>query len=342
MIKTTIRLFINRARQISRSSFTRYGGAPARLAYRLLSPAYSREMNAVFKGIGAYYKTESETGHRHKVRRHVHMLEKGLSMRPRRASFAADYIQETVTDYAKLLRSGPLSTIEGDWFHDVLAAYFEATISSENPRIRAAQLAFDSMALIPRGTECVPRPVGAISHLVDIEALTELAHQRTSVRWYTDQTVSRNVIDKAVDIAMQAPTACNRVPWKLRIFDTTPEVEQIASIAMGTTGFASQLPGIAVLVGDLSAYVNEHDRHLIYIDGSLAAMSFVLGLQAQGVSSCCINWPDVKVRENAMAKQLGLRPWERVIMLVAYGHADESGLTPFSAKVELDTVRSYG
>src|SRR5690606_37757702 len=112
------------------------------------------------------------------------------------------------------------------------------------------------------------------------------------------------------DLAVAAPTACNRVPYRFLVFDDPEQAQRVAKIAGGTTGYADNIPALAVLVGDLSAYVDERDRHLIYIDGSLATMNFLLGLQAQGLASCCINWPDVRRRERKMSELLGLRPYE--------------------------------
>jgi len=111
---------------------------------------------------------------------------------------------------------------------------------------------------------------------------------------------------------------------------------------MGTGGYAHQVPSIVVVVGDLSAFFHERDRHLIYIDSSLAAMAFVLGLEAQGVASCMINWPDIPERDARMRKLLGLANTERVIMLIAYGYADPERLVPFSAKGKIDDIRSFG
>jgi nitroreductase len=101
---------------------------------------------------------------------------------------------------------------------------------------------------------------------------------------------------------------------------------------MGTAGFASNLPALAVVVGDLSAFPLERDRHVIYIDGSLAAMQFMLALETLGLASCPINWPDIDAREAAMAKHLGLKPYERVVMLIGFGYAKDDGLIPFSRK----------
>jgi nitroreductase len=95
-----------------------------------------------------------------------------------------------------------------------------------------------------------------------------------------------------------------------------------------------------VVVADLSAYPFEKDRHIIYIDSALASMQFILAVETQGLNSCAINWPDVERHEREMSERLGLEPYQRPVMLIAVGYADEKGLVPFSEKrVVKDTVR---
>ena len=96
-----------------------------------------------------------------------------------------------------------------------------------------------------------------------------------------------------------------------------------------------------MIVGRQRAYFSERDRHLIYIDGALAAMSFVLALETLGLSSCCINWADIEAQERKMARLLQLEPDERVIMLVAIGYPDPEERVPYSAKKMLHTLRRY-
>jgi nitroreductase len=110
---------------------------------------------------------------------------------------------------------------------------------------------------------------------------------------------------------------------------------------MGTDGYEHQIPGLIVIVGNLAAFFDQRDRHLIYIDGCLAAMGLVYALEAQGVNSCCINWPDLPDREAQMRRLLGMKPYERVVMLIAYGYADTEALVPFSAKRQIKDIRSY-
>ena len=110
---------------------------------------------------------------------------------------------------------------------------------------------------------------------------------------------------------------------------------------MGTMGFYENFPMIVVLVGRLDAYIEERDRHLIYIDGSLAAMSFMYALETLGLSSCPINWPDIPQREKKLAKALNLQPYERAVMFISLGYPDPEGLVPNSKKRSLDHIRSF-
>ena len=115
----------------------------------------------------------------------------------------------------------------------------------------------------------------------------------------------------------------------------------MAAIPFGAAGYGHQIPALAVLVGRLDHYFSPRDRHVIYVDGALAAMGFMYALETLGLSSSVINWPDFEPLEAKMQATLGLDYHERVIMLIAIGHADPEGLVPYSQKKPLDLLRRY-
>ena len=93
-----------------------------------------------------------------------------------------------------------------------------------------------------------------------------------------------------------------------------------------------------MIVGDLSAYPYEKDRHIIYIDSALAAMQFQLALETLGLASCTINWPDIERHEKIMAQELCLEPYERPTMLLSAGYPEESASVPYSEKKTSEDV----
>ena len=316
----------------------------ARLHYTLFSSAFDREMQGVLSGHVLHLENRRSTEPvNYFLRRSIHRLEKGLIMRPYRPVFALSYINETVKAY-RAGRIAGLNTAEIKWAHNVLSRYFQVT--EAHPVIEQARCAFIAIenAAEKKIVDCgyIPYQRNLSQPLpVTTEALAELAWRRRSVRWYEQRPVTRSLIDQAIQIGALSPSACNRQPFEFRIFDDSDLVKKLVRLPGGASGFDSNIPIIAVLVGHLRAYPLPQDRHLIYIDGGLAAMSFIYGLETAGLSSCAINWPDIAEQETAMANMLKLSKDERIIMLIAIGYPDPSGLVPNSKKIELDQLRRY-
>jgi nitroreductase len=173
---------------------------------------------------------------------------------------------------------------------------------------------------------------------VDYQDFLALCRQRRSVRWFEQRAVPREPVLQALQAAAQAPSACNRQPFLFRYFERPEDAQRIAGIAMGTTGYAQNVPALVVLLGDLGCYPEERDRHVPYIDASLAAMQFMLALETLGLASCPINWPDVEWIERRMDQELELPPHLRPVMLIALGYPDPEGGVPFSAKKSSDLL----
>jgi nitroreductase len=320
---------------------TSRSGIVASAHYLFLSRQFRREHRSVLAGRLAYEGgLQSPLRSSPLLRRNVHRLEKGLVMQPRQAVFAEDYIEETVAELARLRASGGLDPIEDKWAADVLAEYF--LVVTDTPPISRARARFEQLGLRtvkkPESAS-TPRPrAHAPLSGVSYEQFLGLCRQRRSVRWFEQRRVPADLVSKALDAAAQAPSACNRQPFLVRYFDDPADAHRIASIAMGTTGYAQNVPAIVVLLGDLSCYPEERDRHVVYIDASLAAMQFMLALETLGLASCPINWPDIEVRERAMAEALDL-PWHiRPVMLIALGYPDPQGGVPFSAKKQSQSL----
>jgi len=314
--------------------------------YFLSFIAFNREQTAVLRGRRDYYRNKGSERLTHvELRRNIHRLEKGLTMRPRRDVFARDYITETIEFYEtaadqRRVTPGTLEQSEMDWAHDVLTEYFRVA-TGEDATISSARARFEAAGYV--GTTDIKK----IPHLkeqlsvVSYDDLEDLVTQRRSVRWFDDRAVPREAIDRALLLGRQAPTACNRLPYEFRIFDDPGLVSTVASIPFGTAGYAQNIPVIAVVVGKLESYFSPRDRHAIYVDSSLAAMQFMLGLETLGLSSSVINWPDFEPLERKMQKTLGLALTDRVVMLIAIGYAHPEGLVPFSQKKELETFRRF-
>jgi nitroreductase len=313
----------------------------ASLYYGVFNRQFRREQRAILAGRRAYYDGLGIAVHSSPLlRRNVHRLEKGLVMRPRQPVFAEDYIGETVEAFLTAELHGLLGADEARWARDVLGSYFAAV--TDTPRIAGARARFlqrdgGPVAASDAAWQPQPRAAGVRSG-VGFDEFLALCQQRRSVRWFLPQAVPRELVLKAVAAAAQAPSACNRQPFLFRYLERPADAQRVAAVPMGTTGYADNVPALIVVLGDLSCFPAERDRHVIYIDAALASMQLMLALETLGLASCPINWPDVESLERRMDRELNLPRHIRPIMLIAIGYPDPRGGVPFSAKKPPDSL----
>ncbi len=315
----------------------------AALYYTFFSGAFWREQRSVVAGLVRYYRNTPESSF-FLLRRNTHRLEKGLLMRPQRTLFALDYLVETVRCYRRCARS-PLAArygIDLAWSRDVLSSFFAQ--AGEHPIVAAARREFDeatSQADDDPSLERIPYRRDLEGPTVSYDDLWMLSRRRRSVRWFLPKPVPRELLDRALLLAAQAPSSCNRQPYNYYIYDQQDIVRELSTFPLGTRGFAENIPVLCVVTGDLSAYFSERDRHGIYVDASLSIMSFLFALESLGLSSCTLNWPDIEALERRIERRLRLPHHRRVIMFIAIGWPDPEGKVAYSQKRDLNELRSY-
>ena len=313
------------------------------LYYATFSAEFRREQGAVLAGRAQYIRELSELRSTSALlRRNTHRLEKGLIMRPRRAVFGANYIAETVTIFRRASEVTTFDPDELQWSFDVLSAFFDAVQPGQNAIVDNARSIFEGLAINKRHDQRVPYQYGDLPPSeISFEQLEVLFRRRRSVRWFDGRSVSVELLNQAVRIASYAPSACNRLPYQFVVANGPELAPRLAALANGTPGWAENIPCTIAVVGDLSAYFAERDRHLIYIDGALASMQFMQACDTLGLATCPINWPDIEGNELAIRKLLDLSESQRTVMLIAVGYADPAGLIPYSEKKRPEVLMRY-
>lgn len=315
----------------------------------IIGHAFDREIMAFTRAVNHYNRKVSRAQVTNiALRRNIHRLEKGLIMENRRPVFALDYIDETVENFALIImqsKAAGTDLREIHWAHDVLSEYFDV-VDTSHSLICKLKMKFEELPEpedIQKQGQLAPYESKNRANLKipSYEEFLSLAQKRRSVRWFSEKKVPREAIDKALSVAALAPSACNRQPFKYRVFDDPVLVKEIANIPFGTAGYADNLPVVIVVTGDLSDFFSARDRHTIYIDASLSAMAFMLALETLGLSSITINWPDFGLLESRMQKKLHLKAYERPVLILGVGYAKDEGRIPYSQKKPLDLLRTY-
>ncbi|WP_462164602.1 nitroreductase family protein [Pseudoalteromonas xiamenensis] len=313
----------------------------SRLYYLLFDRAFGYEQQAILKAIIQY---EARLGMQDcsssLLRRNIHRLEKGLIMRPRRDIFALDYIEETVLVYSRSVDVGKYEHSDLAWAYSVLQEFFSVT-DLEHPIINASFNTFRAVNFKCEGMSIPYASSKRTKHDVSAKQFKALCKSRRSVRWFEQKKVDKSLLIEALTIATEAPSACNRQAFEFMWIEDEETKQEAVKLPGGTAGFASQIPCLLAVVGDLSAYPFERDRHVIYIDASLASMQFMLACETLGLSTCALNWPELHKLDKRAATLLNLPQHKRIIMFIAVGYALADGGIPFSNKKTAEALLKH-
>ncbi len=304
------------------------------------------EQRAILQGQALYEMFEADhESPTHSIIRNTHRIEKGLSKDDRRDVFAEGYIVNHVTAVNSALENkwgGQAQDNQVQWILDVLDEYFDAVIHTETISFayKSYRETIDRIDYEPGDR----RPF-IQKNLPDTNVTSEdfrqLVNSRVSTRSFENKKVPREKIDDAILTATESPSACNRQSFQFLVFDDSKKISELGSIPGGAKGYKDDIPCLIILVGKQRAYFHDRDKHVIYIDASLAAMTLQYALVTNGLASCCINWQAVPRKQRQIQKKLNLDEDERVIMFIAVGYPDPTQMIPYSEKKSLEHIREY-
>jgi nitroreductase len=148
---------------------------------------------------------------------------------------------------------------------------------------------------------------------------------RYSVRKYSSTPVEREKIDRCLEAARMAPSACNAQPWTFIALDDTElknEVAQAAKhLSFGMNKFADQAPVIIAIVMEPANVTSElgskiQRKHYPLIDIGIAADHFCLQATEEGLGTCMLGW----LNEKKVKKTLHIPSSRRVPLLISLGY----------------------
>ncbi len=157
---------------------------------------------------------------------------------------------------------------------------------------------------------------------MDFHSLTLL---RQSDRNYLDRPVENEKLERILECARMAPSACNAQPWKVIIVDLPELRNKIAdatsSKIIGINHFTKQAPIHLVIIEEPGNYSSKlggwiKKKHFPLIDIGIFAGHICLAAAAEGLGSCMIGWFD----EPIVRKALEIPSAKKVALIVLIGY----------------------
>lgn len=184
-----------------------------------------------------------------------------------------------------------------------------------------------------------------------MKSFLELVKNRYSVRSYEQRPVEQEAIERCLEAARLAPSACNAQPWKFILVRNPKLIEQMAVATLlpgtGMNRFAKDAPAIVALTGEspnitsfLGSFIKR--KKLFLIDIGIAAEHFCLQAADEGIGTCMLGW----FNERKIKKLLSIPRKKRLYLLIVLGYpakTDNSAknTVPIKNRKSIDEMSCY-
>lgn len=158
----------------------------------------------------------------------------------------------------------------------------------------------------------------------------EICQHRSSCRSYTQQDIKNEEIEKCIECARLAPSACNKQPWRFIIVKDSDTCSNICKNALlpGLPMPWTQTAPVIVILCIEKSFITHTLAPLLsgvnyqLIDAGIAGEHFVLAAETLGLSSCWIGW----FKEKKVKKITKITKNLRVVSLFTLGYPTKEHL----------------
>lgn len=162
-----------------------------------------------------------------------------------------------------------------------------------------------------------------------MDTFLELVQNRQSDRSYLDKPVEKEKIERILEVARLAPSACNGQPWKFIVVTNAEKRHLVADAAtskmLSMNHFSKQAPVQLVLVEENSNFTSTvggwaKNKHYPHIDLGIVASHICLAATDEGLGSCMLGWCD----EKKVRKALYIPKNKRVMLVILLGYSAQT------------------
>lgn len=176
---------------------------------------------------------------------------------------------------------------------------------------------------------------------MDSENFLDLVRKRQSVRGYTPRPVEKAKIERCLEAARLAPSACNAQPWTFIVVDEAGLKNRLADLTadrwLPLNHWTKQAPvHVAVVVehANLTSRIGGRikQRAFPWIDLGIAVEHFCLQAAADGLGTCILGW----FKEEEARDLLHIPTNKRLGLIITLGYAADKKIRP---KIRKDMSR---
>jgi hypothetical protein len=250
-----------------------------------------------------------------------HVIEKGLTMSEPRLGFGVE-IMKALIKHCNLYSTQICDSNCEHFFH-ALSVIAEYKLFHENKNFPLNEDLFRSIDdILSKFGKAIPSFQVSMTKEYYFKntysTFEEFSSSRHSLRNFSG-SIELSLIEKAVKLAQNAPSACNRQPSRVYIIQNKNLLKQILALQTGNRGFGHLADKLIILTAELGGYLSLRERNDVYINGGIYAMNLLYALHYYQIGACTLNWCSMPDQDLELRKICDIKPSENVLLIIACG-----------------------
>ena len=314
---------------------------------RLLSKWYHK-LSFLLSGISYYYndmvyfrkqsnlgaKNNSEERMRASLTASYHIIEKGLSMPNRRLGFGQERLILLIKEcerYYKLYGEH----MQLEYAISIVKEYDELHKRENYKLENNIQRMIDGLlSCFPQVKSATQLSFTKKEYFAQIKApFDTFSASRHSMRPFGGH-VAIGTIEKAVELAKNAPSACNKQPVRIHLITDKEKIAQVLEMQQGTRGFGQDIDKVLIITTQFSGCTRYSERYMPFMDAGIFTMNLLYALHFYEVGAIPLVWLNSKKRDSILRALVGIPEFEMPAIILGIGDVSDEIVCALSPRLD--------
>ena len=269
-----------------------------------------------------------------------HVIEKGLTMPEGRLGFGYPRIRDLISRCKVFVKKYPCENIEIQAAINDLAQYLK--LHELNNFDLPEDISKDIKELLVYQKypirDC--QTVSKDDFFKETNNFFDFAHQRHTVRWYSDSEIDSKELVDAIELATTAPSACNKQSIKVYVIKTPNLKKEVLNIHTGNRGWGHNANKLLLLTSDMNCW-NFQFRTSAFLDGGIFTQNLLYALHYHKIAACTMNAELSPKSIEKLRCLIGFKQTEIPIVFIAIGIPPATFKYAGSQRINLEKIYEF-
>jgi nitroreductase len=169
----------------------------------------------------------------------------------------------------------------------------------------------------------------------------EFSNSRSSIRHFTEDEIDLELINKAIQLSQNTPSACNRQSVRIHVFSEKFDIEKILKLQGGNRGFGHLVNKLILVTFDTASYFEQNERNTGFVDGGMFCMNLLYALHFYHVGACILNASHTPEKDKRMRQITNIPQNEIIVAFIGCGSVPKEFRIAKSLRYPAETITSH-